>query len=43
VVGPSGAGKTTLIDSFVNSILGIEFYDNFRYKLIDETEQNLKG
>lgn len=36
VVGPSGAGKTTLIDSMTNFLLGIEFYDKFRYKLIDE-------
>ena len=36
VIGPTGAGKTTLIDSFVNNVLGIELYDNFRYKLVDE-------
>ena len=36
VVGATGAGKTTLIDSLINFLLGVEFYDNFRYKLIDE-------
>ena len=36
VIGPSGAGKTTFIDSFVNFVLGIELYDKFRYKLVDE-------
>jgi GTPase SAR1 family protein len=39
VVGATGAGKTTLIDSLVNYLLGVEFYDNFRYKLIDERGQ----
>ena len=36
VVGGTGAGKTTLIDSFINYLFGIDFYDTFRYKLIDE-------
>ena len=36
VVGMTGSGKTTLIDSLVNYCLGVEFYDKFRYKLIDE-------
>ena len=38
VMGQTGAGKTTFIDSFINYMLGIEFYDNFRYKLVDERE-----
>jgi len=32
----TGSGKTTLIDSLLNYLLGIEYYDDFRYKLIDE-------
>ena len=36
VIGPTGAGKTTLVDSFVNHVLGIDLYDNFRYKIVDE-------
>ena len=36
VLGPSGAGKTTFVDSFLNYLLGIEVYDKFRYKLVDE-------
>ena len=36
VLGPTGAGKTTFVDSFVNFVLGIEIYDRFRYKLVDE-------
>ena len=32
----TGSGKTTFIDSFINFVMGVEFYDKFRYKLIDE-------
>lgn len=32
----TGTGKTTLIDSLINFLLEVEFYDQFRYKLIDE-------
>lgn len=36
VLGQTGSGKTTLVDSFVNYLLGVDFYDKFRYKLVDE-------
>ena len=36
VIGQTGVGKTTLIDSFANHLLGIELFDQFRYKLVDE-------
>ena len=36
VLGQTGSGKTTLVDSFVNFILGVDFFDKFRYKLVDE-------
>ena len=38
VMGQTGAGKTTLVDSILNYLLGIDYYDKFRYKLVDETE-----
>ena len=36
-MGQTGAGKTTLVDSLLNFLLGIEYYDKFRYKLVDES------
>ncbi|XP_069775828.1 uncharacterized protein [Narcine bancroftii] len=36
VLGATGSGKTTLINGMVNYILGVEWGDNFRYKLIQE-------
>ena len=38
MLGPTGAGKTTFVDAFVNFVLGIEMYDKFRYKLVDEKQ-----
>ena len=38
VIGPTGAGKTTLVDSFVNHLVGIDMYDKLRYRLVDERE-----
>ena len=37
VVGQTGCGKTTLLNSFLNFVLGIKIEDNFRYVIIHET------
>lgn len=38
VVGATGAGKTTLINGMVNFILGVDWKDPFRYKLVVENK-----
>ena len=41
-MGWTGEGKTTLLDAFVNYLIGIEHEDGFRYKLTNENINNLK-
>ncbi|XP_033022265.1 uncharacterized protein LOC117056189 [Lacerta agilis] len=36
MMGASGSGKTTLINGMINYILGVQWADEFRFKLIDE-------
>ena len=36
VVGETGTGKTTLLNCYLNYLLGVEISDKFRYKLICE-------
>ena len=35
-MGETGSGKTTLLDVFVNYLAGINFEDEWRYKLVNE-------
>ena len=35
VVGATGAGKSTLIDGFINYIVNVEWGDEFRFSLVD--------
>ena len=37
VVGQTGCGKTTLLNSFINYLLGIEIDYDFRYEIIHES------
>ncbi|XP_073348081.1 uncharacterized protein [Pagrus major] len=36
VLGATGSGKSTLIDGMINCILGVEWEDPHRFKLVDE-------
>ncbi|KAF4114006.1 hypothetical protein G5714_004229 [Onychostoma macrolepis] len=39
MIGATGSGKTTLINSMINYILGVQWIDDFRFVLIDERKQ----
>ncbi|KAG8127244.1 hypothetical protein E2320_014172 [Naja naja] len=39
VMGATGCGKTTLINGMINYILGVQWENNFRFKLSHETPQ----
>ena len=34
VGGETGSAKTTLLNSFINALLGVEMKDNFRFRII---------
>ncbi|XP_076602180.1 uncharacterized protein LOC143329911 [Chaetodon auriga] len=38
LLGATGSGKSTLINGMINYIVGVEWKDNFRFKLINEDQ-----
>ena len=42
VVGATGAGKTTLINGMANYFFGVEWKDNFRFKLVTDDDEGGK-
>ena len=40
LVGATGAGKTTLINGIANYIMGVEWEDDFRFKMITEKQSS---
>ena len=43
LVGATGAGKTTLINAIVNSIFGVSWSDDFRLKLVTQSDEGFKS
>ena len=39
IVGMPGVGKSLLINNIINFIYGVDYNDNFRFKLIVEDEE----
>ena len=37
VIGGTGVGKTTLVDTIVNYVLGVKRHDDFRYRIVDDS------
>ncbi|MCB0368936.1 MAG: hypothetical protein KDD45_05650 [Bdellovibrionales bacterium] len=40
MLGETGSGKSTLLDAFTNYLTGMDFKDNWRWKLVDESHLN---
>ncbi|KAF3857735.1 hypothetical protein F7725_010936 [Dissostichus mawsoni] len=38
ILGATGSGKSTLINGLINYIVGVEWEDDFRFKLVDEDQ-----
>lgn len=39
LIGATGTGKSTLVDGFVNYVLGVKWDDSFRFKVVDLEEE----
>ena len=39
LVGATGSGKTTLINSMINYVFGVEYEDEFRFKLVTQDDE----
>lgn len=42
LVGATGSGKSTLVDSIINYILGVNFEDPFRFTIVELEEDEKK-
>lgn len=42
LVGATGTGKSTLVDGFVNYVMGVNFSDPFRLTVINLEEEEKK-
>lgn len=42
LVGATGSGKSTLVDGFVNYVMGVSFDDTFRFTLVQLEEEERK-
>lgn len=42
LVGATGSGKSTLVDGFVNYVMGVSFDDPFRFTLVRLEEEGKK-
>ncbi|KAK7075182.1 hypothetical protein SK128_000576 [Halocaridina rubra] len=43
LVGATGTGKTTLINAMANYIFQVEFQDDFRFKIVDNIDNNSRS
>ena len=40
IVGSTGCGKTTTVNAMINHVLGVQWKDDFRFKMIHESSSN---
>ena len=42
LVGATGSGKSTLVDGIINYIMGVNFEDNFRLRMVTLEKEEMK-